>query len=142
MAKKRLLAEDFERYGRAALFGGASAALLNIIVLLLARGAGYSPMARSGGMLVPESISVLQVTLSCLIPAIGASVLLRILIKSTRKPETIFYKIAMIFLVLSMSGPAMVPVNRLATRFILGVMHLVAAGAIIGSLQKVRLLRK
>ena len=131
-----------EKLGKSALVGGASAGLLNIVLLLLARGAGYDPMVKSGGMLFPEPLSVVQVAVACLIPAIGAAILLGLLGKYSRKQEKIFYKIAVIFLVFSMTGPVMVPVNRLATRFILGAMHLVAAGAIIGSLQRMGGLKK
>jgi hypothetical protein len=131
-----------EKLGISALAGGAVAAVLNILLLWLARGAGYEPMAKSGGMLFPEPISAMQVVVSCFIPAIGASVLVWALRRWTRNPAKIFYSSAMIFLVLSMAGPAMVPVNRLATRFILGAMHLVAAGAIIGSLQRMGGLKK
>jgi len=124
------------RLGEAALTGGASAALLNILILLLTRGAGIEPMARVGGMMFPEPILVSQVAIACFIAAIGASAVLYLLRQWTRDSTRLFYKIAMIVLILSMSVPAMAPVNRLATRFIIGIMYLVAAGAIIGSLQR------
>ena len=131
-----------EKLGMAALVGAGTAAVLNVLLLILARGAGYEPMVKSGGMMIPEPIKELQVVISCIIPAIGASALLWALRRWSRKASYMFYKIAMIFLVLSMVGPAMVPVNRFATRIILGAMHLVAAGAIIGSLQRTGNLKK
>jgi hypothetical protein len=66
-------------------------------------------------------------------PAIGATILLTVLGRFTRRPVLIFQIVAAASLLLSFGGPWSLPVET-STKIILSLMHVVAAGAIVGTL--------
>jgi hypothetical protein len=67
-------------------------------------------------------------------PAIGATILLAILGRFTRRPFLNFQIIALVvFLLLTFGGPLSLPVSGLV-KLVLAAMHVVAAGAIVGVL--------
>ena len=141
MAKMRGMA-GIEQLGFSALAGGAIAAVLNVLLLLVAKGAGYTLIVKTGNMIIPRAISAVQVGFSCLIAALGAAALVWALLRWTRNSTMMFYRITGVLLLVSMAWPATVWVNRPVTRIILGVMHLIAAGAIIGTMQRMGVLKK
>ena len=67
-------------------------------------------------------------------PAIGAAILLAILNRFTSRPMRVFQWIAAIFLLVSFGGPLFLPPLETSTRIVLSIMHVVAAGAIVGVL--------
>jgi hypothetical protein len=66
-------------------------------------------------------------------PAIGATILLAILGRFTRRPFFIFQAIAAVFLLLSFGGPLSLPVSG-TVKLVLALMHVVTAGVIVGVL--------
>lgn len=67
-------------------------------------------------------------------PAIGAAILLAILNRFTSRPIRVFQWIAAIVLLVSFGGPLFLPPLETSTRIVLSIMHVVAAGAIVGVL--------
>ncbi len=67
-------------------------------------------------------------------PAIGAGILLAILNRFTSRPIRVFQWIAAIVLLVSFGGPLFLPPLETSTRIVLSMMHVVAAGAIVGVL--------
>jgi hypothetical protein len=67
-------------------------------------------------------------------PAIGASVLLVILNRFVSRPMRVFQWIAAIFLFVSLGSPLFLPPLETSTRIVLGIMHIVTGGAIVGVL--------
>ncbi|MEW5939534.1 MAG: DUF6069 family protein [Chloroflexota bacterium] len=90
------------------------------------------PLAPQYETLGPLTISILvQATVP---PAIGASVLLVILNRFVSRPMRVFQWIAAIFLFVSLGSPLFLPPLETSTRIVLGIMHVVAGGAIVGVL--------
>jgi hypothetical protein len=115
----------------------ALAAFLGVtIVFYIARNifglALILPLAPQYETLGPLTIGILaQATIP---PAIGAAVLLAILDRFTSRPIRVFQWIAAIFLLVSLGGPLFLPPLETSTRIVLSIMHVVAAGAIVGVL--------
>lgn len=82
-------------------------------------------------VLAPLQMSV--IAWATIPPAIGATVLLALLGRFTRRPFLIFQIIALVFLLLSFGGPLSLPVSG-TVKVVLGIMHTVAASAIVGVL--------
>jgi hypothetical protein len=90
------------------------------------------PLAPQYQALGPLTIGILaQATVP---PAIGAAILLAILNRFTSRPIRIFHWIAAIVLLVSFGGPLFLPPLGTSTRIVLSIMHVVAAGAIVGVL--------
>ncbi len=124
---------------RAALRGGAYASLANLTLY-------YAWSAASGPLMVAESpdstrlvvLSPAFVVLSCFIPALAASAIVLLLRRvAPRRAPGIFLTISMIVLVVSMAPVVVVPTDGLATQLALGLMHVVAAAAIVTPLLRV-----
>jgi len=83
-----------------------------------------------------ETLSPMEVSFiaqATIPPAIGATILLAILGRFTRRPFLIFQIIAAVFLLLSFGGPLSLPVSGVV-KMVLGLIHIVAAGTIVGVL--------
>jgi len=83
-----------------------------------------------------ETLSPMEVSFiaqATIPPAIGATILLAILGRFTRRPFLIFQIVAAVFLLLSFGGPLSLPVSGLV-KLVLAIMHVVAASAIVGVL--------
>jgi len=83
-----------------------------------------------------ETLSPMEVSFiaqATIPPAIGATILLAILGRFTRRPFLIFQIVAAVFLLLSFGGLLSLPVSG-AVKIVLGLIHIVAAGAIVGVL--------
>src|SRR3989304_4547410 len=80
-----------------------------------------------------ETLSPMEVSFiaqATIPPAIGATILLAILGRFTRRPFLIFQIITAVFLLLSFGGPLSLPVSGVV-KMVLGLIHIVAAGIIV-----------
>ncbi len=129
-------------YGRLWKVGLAAALLpaaLNTMIYGLAVGLGI-PMAwpRTAGSTEMESVSVFDVIVASTWPAVGATVLLAffgIPFLSRRLPRStrILWGVAFFVLLFSLVGPLTLPADDL-TKYVLSLMHAVAAVMIVGVL--------
>lgn len=90
------------------------------------------PMSATGPA---EPITAVMVILASIVPAVAATVLLAVLARVVGRPVRVFQIIALVFLLLSLVGPALQPV-ALSTKLVLLSMHAVAAAAIVGVLTR------
>ena len=112
-----------------ALTAGAIAAVANLIVYFIAGATNVPLQIASPGSSQLERLQFVPVALASLIPAFAAAAALLILRRFTPRADTIFQVIAVVFLLVSFSGPLGMPTDG-ATKFVLSLMHVVA-GAII-----------
>jgi FtsH-binding integral membrane protein len=82
---------------------------------------------------VPTPLPVFMVIMASVVPAIGATILLAILNRFTARGLTIFQIIAIVFLLLSLIGPFMLPVDT-SVKLALVALHIVVGVAITGVL--------
>jgi hypothetical protein len=126
------------RLGRillAGLAGGALAAAVNTALLLIGKAAGVAFLAPVNGPTAPlVALQPLNVIMLSLIPALIAALLLTGLARLTRHPQLIFQAVAGAFLLFSLIPDWALPMDSLATRILLSLMHLVAAALIVGAL--------
>lgn len=123
----------------AGLAGGALAAAANTALLLIGKAAGVSFLAPIGPPGSPlQAIQPFNVMMLCLVPALVAALLLAGLIRFTRRPQPIFQAVAGAFLLVSLIPDWALPMDSLATRILLSLMHLVAATLIVGALLRGR----
>lgn len=117
-----------------ALVAGVAAFIVNLILFLIAQSLGLSLMVSQPAdpnTLVPLSMG--PILGASIVPAIAAAILLAILGRFLARPLRIFQIIAVVFLLLSFGGPFSLPVET-STKVVLGVMHVVTAVAIVGTL--------
>jgi Family of unknown function (DUF6069) len=112
-----------------ALTAGAIAAVVNLIVYFIAGATNVPLQIAAPGSSQPERLSFLPVALASLIPAFAAAAALLILRRFTPRADPVFQVIAIVFLLVSFSGPLGMPTDG-ATKFVLNLMHVVA-GTII-----------
>jgi hypothetical protein len=123
----------------AGLIGGALAAAVNTALLLAGNALGVACMAPLGPPGSPlQAIQPFNVIMLCLVPGLIAGLLLAGLGRLTRSPRPSFLAIAGAFLLLSLIPDWALPMDSLATRILLSLMHLVAAALIVGALLRVR----
>lgn len=122
---------------RAGALAAIVAALGNVVVLLLSQnllGMIVQVSAQPGSsQLIPLSLGA--VIGASVIPAIGATLLLALLDRFVARPVRIFQIIGVLFLLVSFAPVLSVPVDA-GMKVVLGVMHIVAGGAIIGILSR------
>ena len=112
-----------------ALIAGAIAAVANLVVYFIAGAANVPLQIAAPGSSELQRLPFVPVVLASLIPALVATALLLVLRRFTPRADTVFQVIAVIFLVVSFSGPLGMPTDG-ATKFVLNLMHVVA-GVII-----------
>ena len=81
----------------------------------------------------PAPLSVIAVIIASVVPAALATLLVALLAHWTRRPWPWFWSIAFVALLLSWGGPLAATADPI-TKVMLGVMHLVAAAAIVAIL--------
>lgn len=119
----------------AGLIGGGLAAVVNTILLLIAKAAGVAFLAPIGGPDAPlQPIAPINVIMLCLVPALVAALLLAGLGRFMQRPQPVFLAIAGVFLLISLIPDWALPMDSLATRVSLSLMHLIAAVVIVGAL--------
>jgi len=119
----------------AGLLGGALAAAANTALLLIGQAAGVAFLAPLGPPGSPlQAIQPINVIMLCLMPALVAALLLAGLAQLTHRPQPIFLVVAGVFLLISIIPDWVLPMDSLATRLLLSLMHLVAAALIVGAL--------
>ena len=119
-----------------ALRGGLIAALINVGLHFLARAAG---VAMEGAFVPGQPAVVLALTpvaLASLVPAIPAVILALLLVRFTGDAARNFGVLAAIVLLMSFAGPASVAGASVGTKAALGLMHIVAATFIGGSIHR------
>lgn len=116
--------------------GAALAALFNLTLLVLARGLEV-PLAVSpnGDPAALSPLTAGKVVTASVVPALLAASTLWLLRQTTARPFRNFVLVSLIALVLSFAGPLGQPVPT-ASRTILVLMHVAAAGAIVWSLTR------
>jgi magnesium-transporting ATPase (P-type) len=114
------------------LLAGVVAAVLNIVVMFIANSSGviFEVDNPQMGAMVVDAVAIVLLSI---VPAIGAGVLLWLLDRFTNRPFTIFWIISAVFLLLSLIPNFTLPMAPGAS-FWLGLMHVVAAAAIVGLL--------
>lgn len=118
-----------------ALAGGLVAALLSLLILVIGQavsGPFLIPAQPGAAELAPLPIPALFG--ATLVPALAAGLLLWGLSRVVARPLTLFTGLAVLFLLLSFIPVLSLPVDG-GTRLGLGLMHLVAAGSIVGALR-------
>lgn len=117
----------------AAVIGGALAAAVNVALLFGAKAAGVTMTGvfdRRNPL--PVELPLVAVIGASLVPSIVAAGVFAGLAKFTKSPRGAFGMLAAIGFVLSLGGPFSVAESSAATKVVMGLMHLVAAGSIAG----------
>ncbi|HJW76344.1 MAG TPA: DUF6069 family protein, partial [Thermoleophilia bacterium] len=135
METKRVERVAVRKLWWAALVAAVAAFVGDVIVLVIAE----DLLSLSVTVQVPPQYQILGpldvagIAWATVPPAIGATILLAILGRFTRRPFLIFQITAAVSLLLSFGGPLSLPVSE-AVKIVLGLIHIVAAGAIVGVL--------
>lgn len=122
-----------------ALVAGAVAVIGNLIVFGIARALNV-PLDIPTGPQTSGPLTVAPVIATSFIPALLAAGFLALLSRFVKRPLRMFQSVGIVAALLSLLGPSLMPIAG-ATKVILILMHLVAAGSIIGvfsSLARVR----
>lgn len=128
-----------QRLPRAAITGALLAATANAIIFLVATGAlGLAVEVQMGGPQSPVTpLTVVPVILMSAIPAALAAGLLWLLARFVARPFFVFQIVAAVLALLSLGGPLSLQVGP-ASKAVLGLMHIVAAVAIVGALRRAK----
>ncbi|KPV49883.1 hypothetical protein SE17_30120 [Kouleothrix aurantiaca] len=119
-----------------ALAAAGIAAVVNLLIWLLAGMINIPLNVQMGGPEAPVvPLSAGPVIVMSVVPAIAGAALLWLLGRVTARPFRWFTIIAVVVLLLSLAGPLLLPV-ALANKLVLSLMHVVAAGVIVGILRK------
>jgi hypothetical protein len=118
----------------AAPLAGVIAAVLNLIVYSIARGAGADFVGQMDPSSPAAVIPMPIVAVASFVPALFAAGFLLALSRWTKNGAGAFGMVAGVFFLLSLGGPATMGGASPATKVALGVMHLVAAATITGVL--------
>ncbi len=119
-----------------AIGGGVAAALVNLALYFLARAAGVAMEGAFSPGQPPGLLPLPPVALASIVPAIPAAILAWLLARFTGDAARNFSAIAVIFTLLSFAGPAGVAGASMETKVALGLMHIVAATGIAGSIHR------
>ena len=130
-----------QKIGMAVLAGGALASVVNSVVLMLARGAGYS-MRVSYSHRFATRLAVEQVISCCFLVALLAGVILVFLRNMNRKAGGMFQPVIGILLVVALVSLAFFGTDGNVTRAILGVMYVAGFGSILFAFRKFGALKK
>lgn len=114
---------------KAALVGGAIAAVANMVLYGVSRAAGVDFIATYDPSAGPAPLLPFLPAVSSFVPSIVAALLMLGLGKATKRPATPFIVIAAVFTVLSLGGPMRLDAT-MGTKVVLSLMHFVAAAAI------------
>lgn len=120
----------------AGLTGGAVAAVLNVGVFLIAKVVGVTMVGQFDPAAPAATLPMGMVVVASVVPALVATGVLAIMNRLLARPGRVFAGLAAVGAVLSMGGPATLAGADTATRAALALMHLIAAGAIVGALLK------
>ena len=112
-----------------ALSAGAIAAVVNLVVYFIALAASVPLQIAAPGSTQLERLQLVPVALASLIPAFAAAAVLLLLRRFTPRADTVFQVIAVLFTLASFGGPLGLPTDG-ATKFVLNLMHVVAAAII------------
>jgi hypothetical protein len=112
-----------------ALISGALAAVANLIVYFISRGVGVPLQVVTPGSSELQVLPFFPVIFASLLPAFVAAGLYALLHRFTARPVQTFQIIAAVVLVLSFISPLAMPTDG-GTKFVLNLMHAVAAGFI------------
>lgn len=119
------------------LFAGIAAAVINAILFFIGRGAGVFTdelMIQPG-----QSLTVVPVLISSILPAIVASIIFFLLDKFTSKGMLIFTIISVVLLVLSFINPFVgIPGISVAQGVLLDVMHVTVVLALFYFLRRAK----
>lgn len=108
----------------------------NILIWLLARALALPLDIQMGGPQSPVvPLTVAPVVIMSAVPALLAAGLLWLLGRFSARPFAIFQIVAVVVLLLSLAGPLSLPVGGV-NKLVLGVMHVVAALTIVGTLRR------
>lgn len=113
------------------IYGGLAATALNAVIYYLTKWAGVSymmPPRDEGG--VAEMLPAWAVFVSSFMPALVAILILLILNRFTKRPFRFFFYTALVVLLVSFIPVIAIDVP-VYTKFYLGTMHIIAAGAIL-----------
>jgi len=125
---------DIASLPQAIIVGTMLALLGNIVMLYVGRAFGTPFHVMPPGADALEPLTALPLIFASLLPAIGAAVLLAILPRYTERPFTIFWVIAVAFLIFSFWGPTPANTDSESTIMGLNFMHVMTGVAIIGAL--------
>lgn len=120
----RVQARSHPRVWRAGLVAGVAASIATMIVAALADAAGV-PLEISG-----ETIPLVGFANVTMIGAVIGTALAAVFARQARRPRTIFLRTTVALTVLSLV-PDVIADADLATRFVLGLTHVVAAAIIV-----------
>jgi hypothetical protein len=114
---------------KAALTGGAIAAVANLALYGVTRAAGVDYVANFDPAAGPAPLLPFLPAVSSLIPSLFAGLVMLGLSKATRHPAPIFIGLSVAFALLSLGGPLRLEAS-MGTKVALSLMHFVAAAAI------------
>lgn len=118
-------------FGRLLLVGlvaGLVAAVVDVIIFFIGSSLGV-PFIISMGPGQEQTLNALPFIATSVIPALLAAVFYGLLGRLTKRATTIFVVVAVVFALLSLSGPLLMPVAQ-STRLVLALLHLVTAAII------------
>ena len=119
-----------------ALAAAGVAAVVNLLIWMLAGVLNIPLNIQMGGPAAPVvPLSAVLVIVMSVVPALAGAALVWLLGRITARPFRWFAIIAAVVLLLSLAGPLMLAVT-LANKLLLCLMHVVAAGVIVGVLRK------
>jgi len=116
----------------AGLLGGVVAAVGNYIVYFIARMAGVEFVGQSNGPTVEQLLIAIGV--SSILPGLVAALMVLGLSKLMARPLRVFIPASVLLALVSMVPPMRIPGAPLEARVALALMHIVAAGAILGAI--------
>jgi hypothetical protein len=112
-----------------------TAAIANLVVFLIVQNLLEITLIGPAGPGSTEMapLPAIAVIIASIVPAVAATLLLAVLGKFLARPIQTFWIISIVFLILSFAPPLGLPVDA-ATKVVMGLMHVVAAIAIVGVL--------
>ena len=119
---------------KGAAIGAAVGAVGNALLFFVASAAGVSMVAELMKGQPATALPVGQVIVASFVPAIGAALLALVLNRVSSKPSRILTGVAAGFGLLSMMGPATLPLAEPGMRVVLALMHVVSGVAITGGI--------
>ena len=113
--------------------GALIAAALNLLVYLIAQGAGVNLQVAAPNSTEPMPLSWIPVVMASIVPAFAAAGVLALFARFVPRGPALFQTVGWLLVVLSLFSPFGLPVG-LANKLVLVVMHLVAGSSILLSL--------
>lgn len=115
---------------KAALAGGAIAALANSVVYGVGRLAGVDFMGQFDPSAPAQALNPIQPAIASIVPSVVAALVMLGFVKLLKRPAVPFIVLAVVFTLVSLGGPMSIVGASMGTKVALALMHFVAAAPI------------